>query len=167
MKHNIIGVDPGESTGVVYWRRNIVGENSDHVNVSVKTLTVDNGIQVYHILDDYYSSNFTRSEDCLLIVEDYEIRPGSRITHSKDPLKIIGFMELLANKHDHIELIIKRPLHKKGINRDILDAYGFKGIKFETEHEKDAAKHIARHLTNKYYSVDIFNPTFKEFETNG
>ena len=162
MKYNIIGVDPGESTGVVYWRRSIVGHAFDQVDISVKTLTINNGIQVYHILDEYYSSEFTRLGDCLLIVEDYEIRPGSRITHSKAPLKIIGFMELLADKHDHVDLIINRPLHKKGINEDVLDAYGFKGVKFETEHEKDAAKHIARYLTNKYYSVDIFNPNFKE-----
>ena len=159
MKNNIIAVDPGETTGIVYWRRFLHPPKYESIVISVKSLSVTGPSSlVYSILENYYTSEFYESDDCLLIVEDYEIRPGSRINHSKEPLKILGMLEVIAWKFDHVDMIVQRPMNKSGTDEK-LAFYGFKDYDFETEHEKDAARHIVRYLINKSYNeFDILNP---------
>ena len=133
----IIGIDPGENTGLVVFDTN-KEEIIHHCTLKPKEL-----FWLFQHLEEFdYHGAEQNFKDCKIhkvIIEEFRVYPWANLNFKELPVvKIIGVLEYLIPKE---YLLFQKPSNKLFFKNPKMKRIGY-DIKDFTDHEKDALKHI-------------------------
>ena len=133
MIETIIGFDPGKRTGIAFYHPNHNWTNE-----------VPYGKDLFIELN--VLTNYGLAQNALIVVEDYIITSGRNVTHSREPLKVIGIIEERFKDH---EIVIMPSAKKEYASDQMLKAHDV--YKSGLPHGNDAMRHIVTWATeNKH-----------------
>lgn len=94
---------------------------------------------MYLILNDFKNKICSYLNKVIVIIEDYQLHKGLKITNPLSTPKFIGGLKVLCKYLFNLNYVLQSPVVKKN--------YLYKGNIKMTEHEHDAWKHLQYFLT--------------------
>lgn len=122
--NRIVSFDPGKRTGYVI--KSCLGQVTGEFDYS----------EIKETMEFFWDDLNT-----ICLIEDYLIVPGRKITHSREPLKVIGVIEFLFHNCK-----ISPSSHKEHINSERLKCFGLWSV--GKKHANDAARHLVNFAIN-------------------
>ncbi len=94
---------------------------------------------MYLILNEFKNKICSYLNKVVVIIEDYQLHKGLKITNPLSTSKFIGGLKFLCKYLFNLNYVLQSPIVKKN--------YFYKGNIKMTEHELDAWKHLQYFLT--------------------
>ncbi|WP_253301135.1 hypothetical protein [Spiroplasma endosymbiont of Phyllotreta cruciferae] len=135
----IIAIDPAGigKTGVIIYnvlQKKIINNITFQSNFEEEAIN-----NIYLILNEFKNKTCSYLNKVLVIIEDYQLRKGLKITNPLSTPKFIGGLKVLCKYIFNLKYVLQSPVVKKN--------YIYKGNIKMTEHEQDAWKHLQYFLT--------------------
>ncbi len=130
----IIAIDPAGSgqTGIIIY--NVLQKKIIN-NITFHSKNEDEAINnIYLILNEFKNKTCSYLNKVLVIIEDYQLHKGLKITNPLSTPKFIGGLKVLCKYLFNLNYVLQSPVAKKN--------YIYKGNIKMTEHEHDAWKHL-------------------------
>ncbi|MFW4370844.1 MAG: hypothetical protein EHV01_002775 [Spiroplasma sp. hy2] len=130
----IIAIDPAGigQTGMIIYN---VLQNKIINNITFNSKNEEEAINnIYLILNKFKNKICSYLNKVIVIIEDYQLRKGLKITNPLSTPKFIGGLKVLCKYLFNLNYILQSPVVKKN--------YLYKGNIKMTEHEYDAWKHL-------------------------
>ncbi|WP_374696393.1 hypothetical protein [Spiroplasma endosymbiont of Polydrusus formosus] len=139
MTKYIIAIDPAGigQTGIIIYN---VLQNIINNNITFNYKNEEDAINnIYLILNEFKKQTCFYLNKVLVIIEDYQLHKGLKITNPLSTPKFIGGVQVLCKYQFNLKYVLQSPVVKKN--------YLYKGNIKITEHEYDAWKHLQYFLT--------------------
>ncbi|WP_342255936.1 hypothetical protein [Spiroplasma endosymbiont of Poecilobothrus nobilitatus] len=130
----IIAIDPagGRQTGIIIY--NVLQQKIIN-NITFHSKNEEEAINnIYLILNNFQKQTCSYLNKVLVIIEDYQLHKGLKITNPLSTPKFIGGLKVLCKYLFNLKYVLQSPVAKKN--------YSYKGNIKMTEHEHDAWKHL-------------------------
>ncbi|WP_425378909.1 hypothetical protein [Spiroplasma endosymbiont of Polydrusus pterygomalis] len=134
MTKYIIAVDPAGigQTGIIIY--NVLQQKIIN-NITFNSKNEEEAINnIYLILNNFQKQTCSYLNKVLVIIEDYQLHKGLKITNPLSTPKFIGGLKVLCKYLFNLNYVLQSPVVKKN--------YIYKGNIIITEHEHDAWKHL-------------------------
>jgi len=135
----IIAIDPAGigQTGIIIYnvlQKKIINNITFHSNSEEEAIN-----NMYLILNKFKNQTCSYLNKVIVIIEDYQLHKGLKITNPLSTPKFIGGLKVLCKYLFNLNYVLQSPVVKKN--------YLYKGNIKMTDHELDAWKHLQYFLT--------------------
>lgn len=139
---DIIGIDPGKTTGIAEFR--------DHCGIGMYELREEDVVHHVQKFISVAKSREVKSHPIIIAVERFTIRQGThRMTHQPTALHVIGALREAFNSNSDVIISVQQPATAKKLGKKSL-LHTAKLYSTTMPHANDAARHVLVALL-KYY----------------